>query len=177
MFAPLSAAADVTPFEASLAQPIRAPTAGESNRCAPARERGSMMRAREFYLHLAEVCERAAATAPLPKQRSGCWLLLLCGAGWWQTSGGAKQRHQQQPRILAVGLAPWTPSECSFVFRRRCECRSVALISRGSVGAVSTAGGWTPNSNDPCPFQTDKQPPGGRSPRGPASYHLTSRYT
>jgi hypothetical protein len=38
------------------------------------------MKAKEFYLHLAEVCERAAATAPLPETRVG----MLASAAVWR---------------------------------------------------------------------------------------------
>lgn len=38
------------------------------------------MKAKEFYLHLAEVCERAAATAPLPETQVG----MLASAAVWR---------------------------------------------------------------------------------------------
>jgi hypothetical protein len=38
------------------------------------------MKAKEFYLHLAEVCERAAATAPLPETKVG----MLASAAVWR---------------------------------------------------------------------------------------------
>jgi len=38
------------------------------------------MKAREIYLHLAEACERAAATAPLPETKVG----LLASAAVWR---------------------------------------------------------------------------------------------
>ena len=38
------------------------------------------MRAKEFYLHLAEVCERAAATVPLPETKVG----MLASAAVWR---------------------------------------------------------------------------------------------
>jgi len=38
------------------------------------------MRAKEFYMHLAEVCERAAATAPLPETKVG----MLASAAVWR---------------------------------------------------------------------------------------------
>jgi len=50
------------------------------------------MRAREFYLHLAEVCERAAATAPLPETKVGMlasaavWRRLVADLRWRETA-------------------------------------------------------------------------------------------
>jgi hypothetical protein len=38
------------------------------------------MRGKEFYLHLAEVCERAAANAPLPETKVG----MLASAAVWR---------------------------------------------------------------------------------------------
>jgi hypothetical protein len=38
------------------------------------------MSAKEFYLHLAEVCERAAGTAPLPETKVG----MLASAAVWR---------------------------------------------------------------------------------------------
>ena len=77
------------------------------------------MKAREIYLHLAEACERAAATAPLPEKRSVVGICCCVAPARWPTSGRAKQRHQQQPKENSVGLARWTLSECPFVLRNR----------------------------------------------------------
>jgi hypothetical protein len=52
------------------------------------------MRAKEFYLHLAEVCERAAATAPLPETKVG---MLASAAVWRRLVADLRSREAATP--------------------------------------------------------------------------------
>jgi hypothetical protein len=51
------------------------------------------VKAKEVYLHLAAVCERAAATAPIAEAKAG----MLASAATW--------------RRLAASFSPWAESE------------------------------------------------------------------
>lgn len=55
------------------------------------------MKAKEFYLHLAEVCERAAATAPLPETKVG----MLASAAVWRRLVADLRSHEAETSTAA----------------------------------------------------------------------------
>ena len=91
------------------------------------------VKAKEVYLHLAAVCERAAANALLPEAKAG----MLASAAVW--------------RRLAANFRPWTEAASNPQQDKLAE--QVRPI-RAMQTEGRTASGRTANSNKSCPFET-----------------------
>jgi hypothetical protein len=64
------------------------------------------MKAREVYLHLAEVCERTAATAHLPETKVGMlasaavWRRLAANFRPWEEAGSNTRRDKPAEQVV-----------------------------------------------------------------------------